>query len=493
MKGVSRALYKIMIVDDSSAIRRGLNSFFEKENLGFIVCASFSDGKEAIDYLKDSISEVDVVLTDIKMHNLTGLDVAEFVKKQNLNIPVVLFSAYQEFDFAHKAISANVYSYLLKPVNFDKLRELFLEIRAKLDSENKDKLFEYLKGYNFEQFIHKSGAGAYETSDTVLKDFECMHLPVALLDFPCSFITVEVNNKDFYIKERIVKAINNIMYFNNMSGYRILENGDYCYILVVAASEELTSHFSLFEKRLEEVISNNLTESFELSGIAFDIIRKISFSNLLDMTTHFYESKEKVILEQLKQLTLTEAISHNVDDAQNCLGILFKKLSRMDEHYVVNFLKDFNETMVEHFGEADKIEFTEGGFYSQYKQLEKELTDAAQNATDYQASAMQKALNYLEENYTKDICIADVANHIYLNQVYFGRIFKIKTGKTFTEYLINKRLALAKKLLKSGQSVSKTAVSVGYTNVQYFIRIFRKNTGFTPGEYKRLGEEKDEA
>ena len=98
---------------------------------------------------------------------------------------------------------------------------------------------------------------------------------------------------------------------------------------------------------------------------------------------------------------------------------------------------------------------------------------------------MTKALEYIDENYNRELSVSEVADRVYFNPVYFGRLFKIYKGESFTDYLITKRLEKAKELLGQGAKISETAAAVGYENTKYFIRLFKKREGMTPGAYQK--------
>lgn len=127
-------MYKLIIIDDEERIRRGMCNSINWGDLGFNLAADFEDGKEAIEYLK--CNQVDVVLTDIKMAEVSGLEVAKYVFENAESTKVVIMSGYREFDYAKKAIEYNVLQYLLKPVDIEETCKTFAGIKGKLDAES---------------------------------------------------------------------------------------------------------------------------------------------------------------------------------------------------------------------------------------------------------------------------------------------------------------------------------------------------------------------
>lgn len=106
-------MYSLVIAEDELATRRGLVNMIKWDELGFQVDGVFSDGKDVIEYLSNH--NPDVILTDIQMCQVTGVEVARFVAEQNLPVQVVFLTAYREFTFAQFAVEYHVAHYLLKP------------------------------------------------------------------------------------------------------------------------------------------------------------------------------------------------------------------------------------------------------------------------------------------------------------------------------------------------------------------------------------------
>lgn len=112
-------MYQLVIVDDEYTIRTGMCNYIDWEAMGFSVAADFEDGKETIAYLEDH--HTDVVLTDIEMAEVSGLELARYIKERQLPCKVIILSGYREFEYARKAIEYGVEHYILKPIRMDEL------------------------------------------------------------------------------------------------------------------------------------------------------------------------------------------------------------------------------------------------------------------------------------------------------------------------------------------------------------------------------------
>lgn len=124
-------MYSLLIAEDEFTTRNGLVHMVKWGELGYRVDGEFSDGQELLEYLK--IQLPDVILTDIKMSRVSGLDIAKFIYENHLPVQVVFLSGYKDFEYAQSAVEYRVLHYLVKPVALPKLRSVFTDIREKLD------------------------------------------------------------------------------------------------------------------------------------------------------------------------------------------------------------------------------------------------------------------------------------------------------------------------------------------------------------------------
>ena len=134
---MDRKLYKIVVADDENTIRRGICNFIDWKRMGYQIVADFEDGKELLEYLEKH--EVDVVLTDIRMAEVGGLDVARIISEKGLPVKVVIISGYKEFDYAREALKYNVVNYILKPIQIDEIEKTFEEIYQQLQQKAQEK------------------------------------------------------------------------------------------------------------------------------------------------------------------------------------------------------------------------------------------------------------------------------------------------------------------------------------------------------------------
>ena len=128
-------MYHLMIVDDEEKIRSGIANYFPWNELGFEVVYLAEDGQAAFDYLLSGEAVVDIILCDIMMPLVSGLDLLEMLQENGMQeLRVVLLSGYAEFEYAQRAMKYGVKDYLLKPTRYQELAQVFREIKEELDT-----------------------------------------------------------------------------------------------------------------------------------------------------------------------------------------------------------------------------------------------------------------------------------------------------------------------------------------------------------------------
>ncbi len=127
-------MYRMVIAEDEAIIREGLALMVDWEKLGFEVVACFEDGAEVIEYARKSA--IDVVLTDVKMYEVSGLEVARWMAENQPEGIVVIISGYKEFDYVREAIRANVLDYILKPIDAEEILRVFQLVKENLDKRH---------------------------------------------------------------------------------------------------------------------------------------------------------------------------------------------------------------------------------------------------------------------------------------------------------------------------------------------------------------------
>lgn len=126
-------MYNLLLVDDEADTREALSSYFPWENIGFQIIGQCGNGKEALDFIQ-SHEKIDVVLTDIKMPIMSGIELAEAIRERKHNIRIIFLSSYREFEYAQKALQYRVSNYIVKPAKYQALLDVFGELKNELEA-----------------------------------------------------------------------------------------------------------------------------------------------------------------------------------------------------------------------------------------------------------------------------------------------------------------------------------------------------------------------
>ena len=128
-------MYRLMIVEDRLELRQSLCHYIPWETMGFSLCADFGEAGKALDYLLKG-GEIDVILCDILMPVMSGMDLAREIYERKLSCKIVFLSAHREFDYAKQAIRYGVFDYLIKPATYSDLETVFTRIREELNEKS---------------------------------------------------------------------------------------------------------------------------------------------------------------------------------------------------------------------------------------------------------------------------------------------------------------------------------------------------------------------
>lgn len=192
-------MYKLLIVDDEVTIRTSLANYFPWEQIGFEVVGICADGKEAIDFIENN--QVDVLLSDIMMPNVTGIELAKYIYEKKLKIKVVMISAHSEFDYARASMRYGVRYYVLKPTKYEELNQVFSEVHMECDMEN---IEEYEEDLNIIERIKKYIDENYEDVSLEIIS-ELFHLNLYYISRLFKMKT-NMNFSDYLTQVRMEKA-----------------------------------------------------------------------------------------------------------------------------------------------------------------------------------------------------------------------------------------------------------------------------------------------
>lgn len=514
--------YKLIIIDDEDIIRNGLQNVVDWTSLGFEVSADMGDGRDAIEYIQKN--HVDVVLTDIKMTFVSGLELARYIFENKPEIQVIIISGYKEFDFAKQAMSYNVSHYLLKPIEYDELVKVFDNVRNQLDREYTEKQrldnvrrqHADLIPFAQQQFFTDIVMGALQNKSMIcnrlklvgldidVEHWRCCTLIVRILDMEKFLISNSKCNKDLAYMElcNIINSeecgIKYISIYNEHDRIHVVATA-----LDVMAEENFRKSMNIYANRLMENVKAILDMSISVvvNRVSRNLCEMAADATSADLTNNPNEY-ERLVVQQ--KMLLSYIRTGNLDEACNILNNIVNRPKPLDHDMLKNFFASLFvmlDNLLKEVG-FDLFSATKGNF--NYKKIfdstngadiipwiKDNLILVIKHIREHEGASEEqivaKAKEYIWGAYSKDVSLEDVSEHVYLSSGYFSKLFKQYTGETYIDYLIRVRMEKAKELLET--TVYKTSViseTVGYPNTKYFFRLFKKYTGLTPSEYRNI-------
>lgn len=530
-------MYKVFLVEDEVVIREGIKKKIDWAGNGYEFCGEASDGELAYPLIQKL--KPDIVITDIKMPFMDGLELSQLIKKEMPWIEIIILSGFSEFEYAQKAISIGVAQFLSKPINSEELLIEVDKVAKKLDSRKEDQ--ELIEQYKKEmeennlesrrKLFHNLVDGNASTTELLEQATELglnMSAPwynILLLKMQSIHHSEQEYSKTKeQVLEEIVSFINNndyILFDRGLEGYAIIIKADSIEDIVAIKDSCVAHLIEIFEKRdnisyfggIGKSVNrlSELSESFYGASRAF-ARRYMTDENLFveydSQITDIYVNQDFDISKiNTKQVDRSEVLSYlklaepgeavffveeyfNKLDEDAVKSSLFRQYIAMDIYFcTVDFIQELEQdkSAIPVLDVTSKELQTVEGTKSYLALI---LSSAArlreQLASDKYGDVVDEVIKYIDEHYgDEDLSLNQVASVVNFSPNHLSTIFSQKTGHTFIKYLTDYRMNKAKELLKcTNKKSSIISAEVGYKDSHYFSFLFKKTQGMTPTQYR---------
>jgi two-component system response regulator YesN len=526
-------MYKVLIVDDEVLVRVGLKTTIDWEASGFIVAAEASNGEQGYEQYKKHMP--DVIITDIKMPKKDGLWLVEEIRKENRHAKILVLTCYDEFSFARKALKVGADDYILKSeVEDEELLAVMKELKKKLDAYSKEKHIQDksimnrndIKRAIFNDMI-KHG---FVMDDKLAERCSSVEFPLEESNFAFACISTRDFQKDEMepmTREQTSNAVLNILLdlFAERSVEYIYSHQTKKYVFFLSSQTLSATEFD----RMFSAVINTVRQYFEcgLSLVytdAFSDFKQASeiYSGFIDKAQIlFYKREEVYYADNVQNISFSEPNVFALKKEYNKRFIeaigredtagtaeLLDEACRYFEENNVNpklvkiFFSNLIGDVFSGFGLflENSTEFSNHEYYhyqiegAEYLQsittlladfMEKVINEIRHMRNSNSKALINKALNYIHYHYDEKISLEDVAQQLHLSKHYLCSAFKKATGENMSLYINKLRIEKAKRmLLESEVRVKEIFEEVGYSNQQYFSKVFKRITGMTVMEYK---------
>ena len=528
-------MLKVIIVDDEAIVRLTLQTILDWELSGFQIVGAYANGKQALRYIQEH-QQVDLVITDINMPIMNGLELIEVIKEMGIATEILVISAYDDYELVRKAFKLGVNDYILKPeINHDSMQLLLSTIASRFHKNNSP------KGLKTEEHYQEQCLSALlfdeVGGDSISVEQEC----IILENYVVCFIMVEDNKR---ILERFGQNLQDslVIPFEETVKQVMLE----------------TKNYYLMSRRPDEyvLIFNNLSSEFEdtpMNEYLEPLLNRIrlqlkSFLNIsVTMTISSFGEKQECLRNLFDEVNAYMVLRSPFGKGAILFSSVMKSLkTRYDEHNYINnkklldmmlarnrsgvdlFLEDISRQAKDFMSCTNDIKnaanfylilICEVGIYlndiqddllnvfrknmnyyerllrfEQVKEMDIFMKNWVYWLMDYmsyknnrvESNVIEKAKKYIFNNYKNpDISIKELSQFLGFSEKHFSATFAKDVGETFTDYLTRMRIDHAKELMiGSNMKIYEICAEIGYNNVEHFSRVFKKSTGFSPREYR---------
>ena len=500
-------MYRILIVDDERIERNGIRFLLKKLNMEFDIDEAVN-GLDALEKIRKE--DYDILLTDVKMPFMDGIELIDNVVNEKKKLRCVIFSGCNEFDYAKRAIRLGVVDYILKPVDPKEFKDTMDKVvneleEARASDELKSKSIEFL--YEHALYMLVNG----ENIDAIRKEYNGLELDFAkfrrilLVEFNRDFFGRR--DVDFKKNEKITGlGIQRYLNLNQQQELIFLGAGsdavevagelvkiiksDYDEDCYIAVSTEIENPEDMEQKvdELDELMDNKFYHP-EI---------KVFYPNMESDASGMIQFDDDTLMKQMKQdikMKDVEALREHFDKfcekyrhKNECSQIYIKFLYS-------NLLKDIYGS-IDDTSEADLNKDVEKLYMSTDFQSLTGLVEAAidrlassfnnKNQTGHREVELVK--QYIYRNFGSELGIDMLADMVYLAPSYLSTVFKKETGQNLSKFIKSYRMERAKDMLENSMAkIVDIGATCGYQNVSYFCSSFREFYGVSPQKFRENG------
>ena len=532
-------MFKVLIIDDEPTIRKGLINIINWKKFQCEICGEASDGVEGLE--KIEAYKPDLVFADINMPEINGLEMIKSAKQIVPHSKFIILSGYREFSYMQEAIKIGAFDYILKPSSIEDICEVVKRAVIELKYQRDDQLeakklrkcFEESIPILKEKLLYDIIFQININEEEIKEGFELYGIEIN--EFVMIMIEIDGDSKKKEPYQRqlyqfgIVNTVEEMFAEEFKVEKIVLNNKQIAFIIGTHETVELLEEDvykkvhsiqqlveSCFDFTVSIAISTKGKDVDELhdkmreckNALAYRFYMGNSSIILYRDLSGFYKGQDNLAFDGIDKVLCNTIKTGNEEDVVHILGQINDKViqTNLDPEYIKTFywnlIYEINmiRISIKNLEVQDKdLSHDISSLYklidnaTQVKELQDLLEDVAMSVVHrinrYNKKninqILQKAMDYICENYTMSITLNELAEHTYVSTYYLSRMFKKELGKNFVEYLNEVRIDKAKELLKDNKyKTYEVAELVGIQDPHYFSKIFKKYVNMTPTEYK---------
>lgn len=518
--GQERPLVKMIIVDDEPVICRGLRLTIDWRELGVEVIGEAYDGEEALRLMERE--PADIVLTDIRMDGMDGLQLSGELSKRYPDIRLIIISGYEDFQYARQAMRIGVQDYLLKPVEIDELTKTVARLVADMRELNSQDGMQEIQLWLTN--VARNGIAYGKGAPSSLEGAQYAIAASQLERFQERYGERTREQLDNLQEQWLTNLQQNIARQSNLRSFSIFDQENMLITLIVAEQALNDAEWSAVWEQTSIACKGPPAIYMGVSRIYSDLSETALRCAEAAKHMGYHVLEQAAVLDADTELIWTERRQPAALDLGQSVHLLsaalFKQSKEEMREAVANLFSFFKEqlyllheinsvyeellTLLRQRLRKSGITGLEAGIgpgaidlflCNTYESLEGAVRSdmdklfelIEQNGGDRSYWIVEKSKRYIEEHYTSELKASEVAAWLKITPSYFSYIFKQSTGKGFTEYLNGLRMERAKWLLaNTHDKVFEIAAQVGYKEYKYFVTVFKTYLGMTPKKYRTI-------
>ena len=501
---------RIVIVEDEPKTREGLikiiNKFTEYE-----ICGVASNGVEGIERIKEL--RPDLIISDIQMPGMDGLSMLGQLEQEGIVYYALILTGYSSFDYVRTALHLGVVDYVLKPVDVDSFISVLQKTEAKMVKEKSEKI-------NPAQLIWSLMTSESDKKELLIRQLsnqlqikDTTEITLFLVK-PDSIDQETVGEMVHCIEEKMGSlGINNAHVIHLSFSYGILVmivnvqrhkllNNMFCSHILPSLNLIGSCHCSYADITGLMSLESVIAELKELQSYAFvygkevildkQMVEKLRFSPVsypLDLENRI--RKEIINGDYEKALKTSNKFKETVIESKGKPELIREYTARFSSS-IYNVAKEYNTQteplLIFHYFINNIIESrTKTDLVQNYEKIVNTILAVSDEEMDIDNLTVLKVINYIRDNYSKNITLSDAANLVGVTPEYLSKLFYQKINVNFVVFLRNFRISIAKRMLLSGKyRIQEVADHVGFNDPKYFNKVFKSVCGISPSEYKKV-------
>ena len=504
-------MYKVLVADDEKIGRKGVHFLLDQmeEELSIVEA---KNGKEALHYIENN--PIDILLTDIKMPFIDGIELIGEALKIQPHIKIAIFSGYSDFEYAKKALSLGVMEYILKPVNPEEFKSTIKKVIQQVDmdhqrSEQSQRNEEILKEHVLYNLVNGNNLKAIEKqlNGKPIEDYIAPYHSIILLEFPGTFFDQSPDiQEDFKKHIRIPFDYLNLNLSQSLFFFEEEDNEK-----LNAVAHEIYNMLQItYHTKGYLAISTKITSLEDIEG-EVERLEDLLEGMYYHPHKHIYQGdgEEELDIKPYEDVeALTARVKHDIHlkdinaikkDFENFYALYYSQNDYTNDYMKFLFsgmIKDIYQALShtdEKMLDQMIVRFYRTTDFKAMKQIMDEFVDLLakefEKSESLSHSEVKDVIRYVYNHYNLDLGVESLANAVNLAPSYLSHIFKKETGENLGKFIKRVRMEKAKEMLETThEKIVSIAVAVGYSNVSYFCQSFREYYGLSPQKYRSKGE-----